>query len=86
MMKQKKETKKGKMFSNNNRPKHAKKNYTLSLSEEEIEREISTIFDYCNTYVPRNIQLNLVTDGLVKPSHVIVEEKTEGILIRRLEI
>jgi hypothetical protein len=83
MMKQKKEAKKGKMFSNNNRPKHAKKSYTLSLSEEEIEKEISTIFDYCNTYVLRNIQLNLVTDGLEKPAHIVVEEKPEGILIRR---
>jgi hypothetical protein len=33
------------MIDNNNRSVLAKKDYTLSLSEEEIEKELSLIFD-----------------------------------------
>ena len=64
----------------------AKKGCTDSLSEEEIEKEISAIIEkHCNVYALKNVQLNLVTDGLEKPAYV-VEERPEGILIRRLEI
>jgi hypothetical protein len=65
------------MADNDNRSDPAKK---------EIEKETSLMTEYYNVYILNNIQRNLVTDGLVKPSHVIVEEKPEGILIRRLEI
>ena len=33
------------MFGNNNKPKQAKKDYTGSLSEEKIEKELAIIFD-----------------------------------------
>jgi hypothetical protein len=33
------------MVATVNNPRQAKKGYTLSLSEEEIERELSLIFD-----------------------------------------
>ena len=33
------------MIGNNNKPEQAKKSYTLSLSEEEIEKQLSLIFD-----------------------------------------
>jgi hypothetical protein len=37
--------KKRKMFGNNNRSDPIKKGYTLSLSEEEIEKQPSLVFD-----------------------------------------
>ena len=70
------------MIVTNNKSNQAKKCCTDSLSEEEIEKEISTTVDYSNAYVLKNIQLNLVTNGL---AHV-AEERPEGIFIRRLEI
>jgi hypothetical protein len=74
------------MTDNSNRSDPTKKDYTLSLSEKEIGNKLPAIIDYSNAYVLKNIQLNLVTNGLEKPVDVIVEVRPEGILTRRLEI
>lgn len=44
----------------------ADNNSRFDPAEKEIEKETSVMTDYYNVYILKNIERNLVTDGLVK--------------------
>jgi antitoxin component of MazEF toxin-antitoxin module len=55
----------------------------IDITEKEIIRTWLAGHSSCTLVIPKEFAKQY---GLDKPSHVIIEKKNEGILIRKLEI